>query len=332
MKQTMRWLTLGMALAGCHTADPTFTSASDSEIAVSVVGGSLAGASGKTVGAAGHTKSSLFHRFVQGLNPVQEAYAAVWSCSGGTLNPPFAGPGKDPYTWTPVSCTVKWLNGKSAGAEWNSTFTLVYSAACDVSQPWMEDQVAGCVLTRTTATGGNTRTLTGPDGNAYAITHDTNGAGSGWDGSVSPAADSGGVSLTCAMGGCTSGKTLRIAGSHLTGSVHLIDGKSATIWDHTLSTGTDGLTVSGSGASRVVSGKVTVQHNLAHYTVTATLQSVAFSDTNCCFPTSGTISTQFKSGASQGKTETLAFSAVCGEATLTDASGATSSITLQHCL
>ena len=332
MSRNWHWFALGAAVIGCHTTESPYATASDSEVAVSVVGGSLANASGKTVGALDRDKPRVWERLWRGLNPVQEAYAAVWTCSGGTLAPPFAGPGKDPYTWTPVSCTISWLNGKSAGSEWNATFSLSYGAACDATHPWMENQVAGCALTRTTAAGGNTRTLTGPDGNSYAISHDTNGAGSGWDSSVSPAPENTGVSLTCGSAGCAKDKTLRIAGSHLTGSVHLADGKSATIWDHTVSTGADGLTVTGSGASRVVTGSVTVQHNLARYTATATLQNVAFADTACCFPTGGSIATHFSSGSNQGKTETLAFSGVCGEATLTDASGAVSSVTLQHCL
>ena len=34
-------------------------------------------------------------------------------------------------------------------------------------------QAAGCELTRTTSASGDTRTITGPYGNTYAIDHDT---------------------------------------------------------------------------------------------------------------------------------------------------------------
>jgi hypothetical protein len=37
---------------------------------------------------------------------------------------------------------------------------------------------------RSVPLGRYTRTITGPDGNAYAVTHDTNGAGTGWDSTV----------------------------------------------------------------------------------------------------------------------------------------------------
>jgi hypothetical protein len=49
-------------------------------------------------------------------------------------------------------------------------------------------------------------------------------------------------------------------------------------------------------------------------------------------PTAGSVSSPFTNGADQSETETATLSNVGGDATLTDASGQTSSIVLQHCL
>jgi hypothetical protein len=193
----------------------------------------------------------------------------------------------------------------------------------------MEKQVAACDLTRTTGTGGITRTITGPDGNTYAIGHDTNGAGTGWDSSVTPAPNDDGVVITCGSGGCSSTRTVVVNGSHLTGTV-TIEGDSTKIWDHTV-TASD-IAVTGAAGERLVSGTVTVQHNLLKYTSTTTFSGVGYGEPLCCFPTAGSVSTTYSKGTNAGKTETLEFSSVCGEGTLTDASGASAPITLQYCL
>jgi hypothetical protein len=111
-----------------------------------------------------------------------------------------------------------------------------------------------------------------------------------------------------------------------------IDGSSAKIWDHTVSTGAGGLEVTGAAGDRVVSGTVTVQHNLLKYTSTTTFTSVGYTEPLCCFPTTGSVSTTYTKGAMAGKTESISFSSVCGESTLTEIDGATVALTLQHCL
>jgi hypothetical protein len=118
-----------------------------------------------------------------------------------------------------------------------------------------------------------------------------------------------------------------INGSHLTGTV---DG--VKLWDHTVSTGAGGLTVTGIGSSRLVSGTVNVEHNLAKYTAAVTFNGVGYGEPGCCFPTSGSVSTTFSKGPDVGKTESLSFSEICGDATLTKADGTTESLTLVHCL
>lgn len=326
-------LASGACLSGCSARSPAVTPPSDSEVAASVVSGALNNTSGSAIAwnAPAPPRGSTFERVVDALSPIGTAWAAEWTCSGGSLSPAFAGPAHDPYAFTPVSCSVSWGNGKTASSDWSGTFTLSYGGSCDSIHVFIENQAGGCTVTRTTASGGNTRTITGPDGDSYAILHDTNGAGTGWDSSVLPAPSSGGVEATCVAAGCTQGRTLVINGSHLTGTV-TINGKETKIWDHTVSTGAGGITVTGAGRSRVVSGSVTVQHNLLKYTSTAMFDSVAYGEVGCCFPTSGTVTTTFSKGANTGKTETLTFTPVCGDAILKTASGATEALTLQHCL
>jgi hypothetical protein len=303
----------------------------DSEAATSVVSGALNNTSGSTLGMNDLPKEhpTMFARLLDALNPISTAWAAMWSCTPGTLSPAYAGAAKDPYAFTPAGCSISWLNGRSASSKWNGTFTVNYGAMCSTTSPTVAQQPAGCTITRT---GDNTRALTGPDNSAYSVTHDTSGSGTGWDASVSPAPSNGGVVLTCGAGGCASGATLVISGSHLTGTITAPSGKQTTLWDHTVSTGQNGLSVTTSGSTRTVSGTVTVQHNILKYTAQATLNNVTYGDANCCFPTGGSLSTTFSSGTNAGKTETLSFSAACGEATLTTAHGQTMAYTLQHCL
>jgi hypothetical protein len=320
----------GAGSAGSGSADGT-AAPSGSEVAVSTVSGALNNNSGTGVALLGPQapKRTLIERAFAALNPIGTAYAADWSCSGDTLTPRFDGPGS--YAFTPASCSVTWPNGKRASSSWSAPFTLDYGTGCDSSHPVMEAQDASCELTRTSATGGTTRTITGPDGNTYAIDHDTNGAGTGWDSTVSPAPSDDGVQVSCGTGGCIASRTLVISGSHLTGTVD-IDGHSTTIWDHTVTTGSGGISVTGAAAERVVSGSITVQHNLIHATSTTTFSAVHYGEPLCCFPTDGTVSTTYSQGSNAGKTESMTFGSVCGEVTLTSPDGSTSSLTLQHCL
>ena len=210
---------------------------------------------------------------------------------------------------------------------WNSVFTLRYGASCDAVSPFMDNQAANCALTRTTGSDGNTRTLTGRKGNSYAINHNTFGAGTGWDATVAPAPGNDGVTLTCGASGCKDSRTLTISGSHLTGLVN-----GVRLWDHTVSTGEEGIGVLGRGEGRVVNGTVVVQHNLARVTSTTTFAQVAYADNACCYPSSGNITTTFSAGPDKNKTESLAFTGVCGEVVLTKPDGSTRSVTLDQCL
>jgi hypothetical protein len=137
------------------------------------------------------------------------------------------------------------------------------------------------------------------------------------------------VVVTCGTSGCDSDGTLVINGSHLTGTVTTAAGRSATLWDHTV-TGT--LAVVGTGTGRVVSGAVTVEHNLVQRTASTVFSGVTYGDALCCFPTAGSVATTMQNGRRAGKTETLSFGSTCGEATLTTFGGSTVPLTLEHCI
>ena len=323
-----------IAAGGCGSSGTisTATRPSSSEVAVSVVSGSLNLSGGTAVGWSFPVRRrSLLERVRDELGPVSRADAATWTCTGGTLSPTFAGPSGDPYAFAPVSCDVTWANEKTGSSDWSGTFTLNYGMSCDDSHAWVLNQAEGCSVTRTTPPGGNTRIITGPNGNTYAVTHDTHGAGTGWDASVTPAPTDGGVVITCGTGGCATGNgTLAINGSHLFGTVTL-SGFAIKIWDHTVSTPAGPLVVSGSGTTRHLSGTVAVQHNLVRYTAVTTFNAVEYGEPSCCFPTGGSVTTTYQSGPLQGQAETLAFGSACGEAMLT-VGGKTTSLTLLDCL
>jgi hypothetical protein len=305
-------------------------SPSGSEVAVSSVSGAINNTSGSSVAFYRQPKKpGAVDRVLSFLDPEGTAQAAEWSCTGGSLSPAYAGPGKDPYSFTPPSCSVTWLGGsRSFAASWSGPFTLDYGSSCNDVNAEVGKQAAGCEVTRTTGSGGDTRTVTGPDGYLRTVVHDTHGSGTGWDSSVTPAPNDDGVQTTCAAGGCASGRTVVVNGSHLTGTI-AIDGDTARIWDHTV---TGNVTVSNSGGDLLVSGTVTVEHNLIQVTSTTTFSGVTYSQPLCCFPTSGSVSTTFSKGPDVGKTEGLEFTSVCGESILHRADGASVALTLEHCL
>jgi hypothetical protein len=311
-------------IGGCSSKSVSFEGPSGSEVAVSVVSGGLNNTSGSSVAfnLLKPHRPSFMHRVLDALDPIPTASAAVWSCSGGSLSPSFNGPGGNPYTYTPVSCMVTWGNDRAASADWSGSFILDYGPTCDATHAFLGNQVAGCSVTRTTAPGGNTRTITGPDGNSYAITHDTNGQGTAWDATEAPVAEDGGVIAT--------GTSLVINGSHLTGTVE-INGEKGTIWDHTVMTDADGITVTGAGTDRIVSGTVYVHHNILKFTTATAFDGVTYGNADCCFPTGGSVTTTVVRGTGGNPSESLTFTPVCGESVLTDSHG-TSALTLQHCL
>lgn len=334
----LKVFSLGLvAAAGCGgSSSGTAPNDSVTEVATSVVGGALNNVGGASLGwnMVPAPKRSTLRHVLDDLSPIGKAYAADWTCTGGSLSPAFDGSASNPYTLTPLSCSVTWDNGKTGSSEWTGTFQLEYGTSCDTKHAYVGNQVENCSVTRTTPNppGPATRTITGPDGNQYAITHDTNGAGTGWDTTALPVPNDGGVVVTCVGGTCAStGGTLVINGSHLTGTVTPSGGAPTKIWDHTISSA--GLNFTGSATTRLVNGNMTVQHNLAQYTATVTFDNVGYGQPlTCCFPTTGSVTATVLDGSLKGRTETLTFSANCGDATITTTSGKTYPMTLKHCL
>jgi hypothetical protein len=272
-----------------------------SEIAVSVVSGGVNSA---------QTNVALFSTFV---------------CSSGSFSPSSYA-GSRTYTYAPGSCAVNYDNGKSSSTSWSGVWTYDYGTGCTGTSFMPKTQLDGCVITRTSASNGITRNLTDPNGNSYSVNHNTNGQGTGWDTAI--AVTDGGVTVSCTNAGCTE-QTLMINGSHLTAKVN-----NVTSWDHTVSTNT-GLTMTvGSDGSHTVTGTVTVQHNLAKILSTTTFNNVNYGGTgeDCCFPTSGSVTTTYTGGPNNGKSETMTFSSSCGDATLTTTGRNSLAYPLLHCI
>jgi len=128
-----------------------------SDVAVSVVSGALNNTGGSVLGWNSprlRAKQSTFERALELLNPVGVAWAAQWTCTGGTLSPAFAGPAS--YTYTPVSCSVTWRNGDTArrsGMDIQPGLWPKLRRPAPVHAP----PSSACSLTRTTGPSGNTR-------------------------------------------------------------------------------------------------------------------------------------------------------------------------------
>ncbi len=110
-----------------------------------------------------------------------------------------------------------------------------------------------------------------------------------------------------------------------------IGDQTQTVWDQTVST-TSPLVIAGTGATRTLSsGTTLVQNNRLLFSASVMVQTaLVFSDTTCCFPTSGVLATSFT--GTQSGSETLTFSSSCGNATYVDSTGKSSTLALTHCL
>lgn len=71
------------------------------------------------------------------------------------------------------------------------------------------------------------------------------------------------------------------------------------------------------GATKSVTGNVTIYHNLASYTATNYFSAVTWGNSSCCFPTSGSITSSFSGTNPPSGPILLTFTSTCGEAKLT---------------
>jgi len=318
---------LAVTLLGCaRTVDMSSTGGSGSEVAVTVVSGGVNSAQTNVAMLDQWEKRLKSHRsFWQG-DWISSAQAATFTCVTGTFSPATCSTTPQSYTFAPGSCSVSYDSGKSASTTWSGVWTYNYGADCTGGGFLPKTQPSGCVITRTSPSTGVTRSLVGPDGNSYVVTHNTNGQSTGWDSSI--AVSDAGVTVSCTNSGCTE-QTLMINGSHITAKAN-----SETYWDHTVSTNTGlNMTINNDG-SHTVSGVVTVQQNLVKILSTTTFNNVNYGGTgeDCCFPTSGSVTTTYTNGPNAGKSETLTFSGSCGDATLTTTGGNSVAYPLIHCI
>ena len=207
-------------------------------------------------------------------------------------------------TSTANSETLTYSNCSFLGsvAVWNGSQTLTETGGATLGCG-IPSFPPGATLQRLFGSG-TTRSSTA----GVLVTLDTTGDATGWNTSV--AATGVDISYT----GINNARSITIAGIHTTGTY-----SGYEVFDHTIYTASP-IIVSTGGI--VTGGTVVVEHNLAKYVATATFNSLAFT-ANCCFPTSGSVSTQY----STGKTETMIFTTTCGVATLNGAS-----TTLTECL
>jgi hypothetical protein len=177
--------------------------------------------------------------------------------------------------------------------------------------------VLGYLASGTSVTRSSTGSVVNFAGGA-TITTDTAG-GTAYDGTVFA---SGGVLSTRASG---VNRTIAMTAN---AAIHKVfkGRRGTTLFDYytvpslTISgTKTNGTTngLGTSSSNRALSGTVTLYHNLAKYTATNTFTSVSWTDANCCFPTSGAITTSFTGTGAPTGPVTLTFGSTCGSATYT---------------
>ena len=220
--------------------------------------------------------------------------------------------------WNSCSISYSGVNIATMTGGWNEDWT----SASECQHSYLSD---GGSVVRSASRSTITFTL-----GRKTIT-DTTG-GTAYDGTVFT---SGGIRTTRA--------TLNRSVSMTTGSaIHRtgISRKGITYFDYYM---VPSLTVSGSlknsssntlTGNRTIGGSLTVYHNLLKYTATSQFNSVIWTDSSCCYPTSGNIAFTFTGTNKPANSATMTFSASCGTATLTtvsDSGSSTSSMTLENC-
>lgn len=279
---------------------------STSEMAAASFAGAANGSENNGSVVAFVSPRGLMEKIVDGLNPIQTAFAEGEGC---------------PVLRT-ADCGDKGiivLQFDACGrgrASWSGSETLEFSslAVCQARQLARAVPVSGS-LTRTFGDG----TYRSVDNRKVTI--DTS-VESGYAQKVS-----GGEFVQYGLDGDDAVRTIDIKGIHLVAT----DGQSRKRWDHTISTdAAKPLKVKKAGAQKeITEGTTIVQHNLALFTATVDIKSPLTFSEGCCHPTGGSVTTTF-SGSKSGS-EDLTFTATCGVATLKAADGSEASLQLKHC-
>jgi len=210
--------------------------------------------------------------------------------------------------------TITWGGCTIGTASLTGTWTETWSAGFCANGAKPGALTSGNSVTRVTTSD---QVLTLASG-ATVTTNTT--AHTAWDGTSIP-----GTGVTTTMSGAT--RTIMINGLKRT----MVGPKGRTWYNHSILTPNPGLSVTGTraGANRVVNGTLTLFHNIARYKADHTFNAVTWGSSSCCYPTSGSITTNL-TGSKTGSV-TLGFTSTCGQATFTDTTAASSTVTLTQC-
>ncbi len=302
MKKTALFVLLFTSFAMFGCAKSSTDSATDGNEAVSNISESAMSEAGQQASSAeGAASPGLMAErdYVDPLDQIHTTSACTFTgarsaCTGAV----------DTLTWGGCSVNLATLTGG-----WTET--------------WSAN--ANCTAKALTATSdsvvrtSSSQVLTLPSG--ATITTNTT-AHTAYDGTALPAT---GVTTTLTNSGAGQ-RTIVIDGVHRV----LVGPHGRTLFDHSLTS--TGLISTGkrSTSNRVVTGNLTLYHNLLKYKAVHTFNSVTWGSSSCCYPTSGSISSVL-TGTGRSGNVSLAFSATCGQATFTDTDSSTSTVTLTQC-
>ena len=187
---------------------------------------------------------------------------------------------------------------------WTGSFGLAFTGG------------SSCGMALSAYTNGESFTLTSTAGVVLAVGNYTltNTSGnSGFNNIVS-----GGTTVACTTSGCTS-RTVTVSGWN-----RVLAYSNIPVYNHTVNTSTP-FTITQSGTTKTISaGTLVLQHNLAHFVATTTVNQPVVITGTCCVPTSGSLTTTFSNGKTG--TETVSFGPTCGTGTVNG-----NALTLSYC-
>jgi hypothetical protein len=288
-----------------------------SEIASAAMGGIVGTSEGSVSAKRNMEKPNFLAKLKRGLNPISTGWA-VPGCDWPTL---ITSCNANAETISFDGCSSS--NDRAILIQGSETLFWTGNGCC-TSKPLTASSETPCSFIRRTVNKfGESDPLIRSVG-AHSITLDTEGSSGHFE------QKSGGFSVGCQGSGtnatCDGQRQITIQGAHYTGR----SGRAS--WDHTVSTDLP-LVVQGHDSSRkVLSGKVRVQHNLAHYVSVTVIEAPLTYQDSCCFPTGGTVTTSFSGGALDGKSEKLTYGPGCGNAQLENSDHKQSGFELHHCL
>lgn len=340
-------LALSLTLSGCGggtgTGNPELSSTEDystSGAAAAAVGGALSGSSSSG------TLASVSPKY----RSAQPVFQSFYRSASSFLPEALASGACPTFKTTGFGCatsgTSMWLSYIGCSfldslAAWTGTQELVMSAGSSTAScgtfpdPAASGNLIRQFVTASGSTTPGTATLTTSFGTSVTVDHATSDLGNFNGDTLTPILH-GGYGAEVVFNALGARSSLSI-GERLIGRLN-----GNLVFDHTPTTASTPLTITESpGAStRTISGSMTVYHNVLKVIGNSTFNSVTHTD-GCCYPTQGSITTSFSAGSVSptqiglnyfvGKSETLTFNG-CGAATFVDVKGASSSVTLSHCI